>query len=171
MNYKVKILVLGLLVLLTFLFFVFINPIKNENEKLTQLKIENEILNKAWNYSIYLFTDTNTPSNFNKKCKLKRNAIFRPNGLFENEYFSTTNNSYMKTYGNWRLKDSILNISFKKDNEWQYLENNDSVRVVGGIVRFSEDCFMLRTVKPSELDRFNEFLFKSQKIDSLITSK
>jgi hypothetical protein len=151
----------GITVFLTVIMFVLYKKGKPETIEVEEINIPKDILNKTWNYFVYVYADTAAEFSFcSKKFKLKRNAIFRPNGLFENEYFTSESNSYLKTYGRWNLKDSILNISFKKDKEWVYMENNDSVRIVGRIVRFSEDCLIYRTTKRSETKRYNSFMFK-----------
>lgn len=162
MKVKLKIVVFGIIVLLTVILFVLYKKGKPETKVLVEINIPKDILNKTWNYYVYVYADKSNESSFcSEKFKLKRNAIFCPNGLFENEYFNTESNSYMKTYGRWNLKDSILSISFKKDNEWVYKENNDSVRIVGRIVRFSKACLIFRTTpKTGGLESYNSFLFK-----------
>lgn len=162
MKFKLKIAVFGSIVLLTVILFVLYKEGEPETKEIAEINIPKDILNKTWNYYVYVYCDKfNESSFFSEKFKLKRNAIFRPNSVFENEYFSTESNSYMKTYGRWNLKDSILSISFKKDNEWLYKENNDSVRIVGRIVRFSEACLIFRTTpKTGGIEKYNSFLFK-----------
>ncbi len=161
MKFKLKIALFGITVLLTVILYVLYKKGELETKEVAEINIAKDILNKTWNYYVYVYADTSAEFSFcSKKFKLKRNAIFRPNGLFENEYFTLGSNSYMKTYGRWNLKDSILNISFKKDKEWVYMENTDSVRIVGRIVRFSEDYLIYRTTKRSETKRYNSFMFK-----------
>jgi hypothetical protein len=162
LKFKLKIAVFGSIVLLTVNLFVLYKEGEPETKEIAEINIPKDILNKTWNYYVYVYYDKpNEFFNVIEKFKLKRNAIFRPNGLFENEYFNTGRNSYMKTYGRWNLKDSILNITFKKDNEWVYKVNNDSVRIVGRLVRFSEACLIFRTTpKTGGIEKYNSFLFK-----------
>lgn len=161
MKFKLKIVLIVVMVLYTILFFVLYKRVEAETKGLVEINIPKEILNKSWNYYIYKYKETPEEDFiiFEKRF-LKRYAYFLQNGRFENVYFSKTSNSYLKTYGNWVLTDSTLAISFKKDKEWVYMGNNDSVKIVGYIKRFSKECFILVTNKRTEGKRYNALMFK-----------
>jgi hypothetical protein len=158
--------------IVTLLFFILDKERTIDIKRDRMLDIQKDILNKPWNYYIYKYRDT-LHSGFNviQKRNLNRYAIFLQNGVFENVFFSVEKRSYMKTFGTWIINDSTLKISFKRDSEWRYLGNTDSVRIVGDIQRFSKECFILVTVKRSEGKRYNGFFFKSQIINSPISKK
>lgn len=114
------------------------------------------IVNTKWKYHVYrYFNHTQPDSGWFEYKDLKRQIIFKPNGILENVYFNDSTKSYCKTYGTWMYNDTMFEAVFYKDAYWKYRNSTDSVKLIGKIGEISESYIYICPRKFSKQDWVN----------------
>lgn len=143
---KVSFIALGLFVLLN---------CNNDNSIVKHPTLYETLVSKPWRFYIFKYNNsTEFDSSFHEVTNLNRSLVFKQDRVSLNIYYNNTMRRYDTTYGTWDIKDSSINISFKRDDNWVYQYNKDSVRLNGKIVVYGDSFWIVKTFYKYHLNKY-----------------